>query len=331
MAGIYKRFILILFAAYGIARADKSEEILAVAGRFTPAKEGVELTYQISYHVLGLKLMRIGEARSFVVEGEWINDEGDKVPAFYSEVSFDTRDDPDSDDRGRISIHNKMVAVMSNPDLKTMVYYKIADEYLNPFFKSPTHEYYLDYYAVKDGGIDYFREDHHSGERDTELKNAGELVKQSNAVAETLRRMSGIYNGRESRLTHDSDFRVYFNVAGEVKPFAAVSSKETFRVTPIDRKLESLRVDISLAPEAEGKGGSLTLWGVPFSELAAHTERAELIRLAEDSPDWSMVPLQMNYKRPIGYIRCHLETIQGRDFEKPARIARITADQADDS
>jgi hypothetical protein len=301
-----------------------------VAHRFTPTREGVELTYQISYHVLGLKLLRIGEARSFSVEGEWINDEGERVPAFFSEVSFDTRDDPSSGERGRISIHNRIVAVMTNPELKTLVYYKAADEYLNPFFKDPRHDYYLDYYTVKDGGIVYFRQDHHSGERTSELKNADALVRQSNAIAKTLRQMSGIYKGSESRLTHDSDFRVYFNVGGEVKPFAAESSMERFKVKPIDKKMESLRVDISLAPEAEGKAGKLTMWGVPFAELAGLSERSDLVRLADEAPDWSMIPLRMNYKRPVGYIRCYLETIGGRDFEKSASVACTTAEHTDD-
>ncbi|WP_136077433.1 hypothetical protein [Pontiella desulfatans] len=294
---------------------------LAIPERFTATKAGVELTYQISYHVLGLKLLRIGEARSYSVQGEWLNDEGEVVPAYYSEVRFDTRDDPASGKRGRISIHNKMVAVMSDPGLQTMIYYKDADEYLNPFFKDPKHEYYRDYYAVKDGGIDYFKLDHHTGERKTELENADELLEQSNAVAATLRRMSNVYLGKEEKLTHASDFRVYFNVAGEVKPFAAASSRETFKVKPINKKLESLRVDVSLAPEAEGKAGDMTLWGVPFSELAETSGDSNLVELANQSPDWSMIPLRMNYKRPVGYIRCHLESIEGRSFGTPKKVA----------
>jgi hypothetical protein len=192
-----------------------------------------------------------------------------------------------------------------------MIYYKDADEYLNPFFRKPRHDYYLDYYAVKDGAIDYFRQDHHTGERISKLKNADELLKQSNAIAATLRRMSGVYKGSEQPLSHDSDFRVYFNLAGEVKPFAAESSKEIFKVKPIDRKMESLRVDISLAPEAAGDGGKMTLWGVPFEELAEASARPDLLTLADQSPDWSMIPLRMNYKRSIGYIRCYLESISG--------------------
>lgn len=288
----------------------------SIPARFKPTKKGVELTYQISYHVFGLKLMRIGVARSYSVEGTWINDDGEIVPAFYSDVRFDTKDDPTDDKRKRISIHNRMVAVMSNPELKTMIYFKDADEYLNPFFKTPKHEYSLDYYSIKDGAIDYYHEDYHTGATTTELENADELLEQSNAIAETLRRMSNVYHGLEPALTHKSDFRVYFNVAGEVKPFAAESSKEKFKVKPIKKKMESLRVDISLAPEAKGKAGDLSMWGVPFSELAKTSGQEELIELANDSPDWSMIPLRMNYKRPVGYIRCYLETISGREFDE---------------
>lgn len=102
-----------------------------VPQRFKATKAGVELTYQISYHVFGLKLMRIGEACSYSVEGE--------------------------------------------------------------------------------------------------LKNAEALLEQGNAIAATLRRMSGIYHGHKTMLAAESDFRVYFNVDGEVKPFAVESSKETFK------------------------------------------------------------------------------------------------------
>jgi hypothetical protein len=313
MQRFYVRIVGLLLVLCGSAQAEPGKR--ADLGRFQATKNGVELTYQISYHVFGLKLLRIGEARLYAVEGHWENDNGESVPAFYSEVRFDTRDDPTAEDRGRISIHNRMVAVMTNPELKTMLYFKDANEYLNPFFSGPKHEYYLDYYSINNGNIDYFREDYTTGEKTTELENADELLQQSNAIAATLQRMSNVYLGKEEALTTDSDFRVYFNVAGEVKPFAAESSKERFRVAPIDQKMESLRVDISLAPEAEGKAGNLTLWGVPFSELAATSGKAELIQLADDAPDWSMIPLRMNYKRPVGYIRCHLETIDGRPFE----------------
>ncbi|MDF7800815.1 hypothetical protein P4C99_15175 [Pontiellaceae bacterium B1224] len=313
------RVICLLLALCASARSEPVKQ--AIQQRFQATKQGVELTYQISYHVFGIKLLRIGEARAYSVEGIWLNDDGEPVPAFYSEVRFDTRDEPGTEDRGRISIHNKMVAVMSNPELKTMVYFKDADEYLNPFFKGPKHEFYLDYYSIKEGGIDYFRKDYTTGEKTTELENADELLQQSNAIAATLRRMSNVYLGHEGALTHDSDFRVYFNVAGEVKPFAAESSKERFKVKPIDRKMEALRVDISLAPEAEGEAGDLTLWGVPFSELASTSGETNLIQLAADSPDWSMIPLRMNYKRPVGYIRCHLETIEGRSFDGPSKVS----------
>jgi hypothetical protein len=304
--------ICLMLVLCGLAHSEPEKH--TIPKRFQATKQGVELTYQISYHIFGLKLLRIGDARAYSVEGIWLNDEGEPVPAFYSEVCFDTRDEPGAEDRGRISIHNKMVAVMSNPDLKTLVYFKDADEYLNPFFKGPNHEFYLDYYSIKEGGIDYYREDYTTGEKTTELENSDELLQQSNAIAATLRRMSNVYLGHEGALTHDSDFRVYFNVAGEVKPFAAESSKERFNVKPINQKMEALRVDISLAPEADGEAGDLTLWGVPFSELAATSGQSNLIQLAAETPDWSMIPLRMNYKRPVGYIRCHLEQIEGRSF-----------------
>lgn len=319
MRRLCERIICAALVVCGSAFAGAPDR--TVPERFKATKEGVQLTYQISYHVFGLKLLRIGEARSFSVQGEWLNDEGKRVPAYYSEVRFDTRDDPASGKRGRISIHNKMVAVMSDPGLQTMIYYKDADEYLNPFFKDPKHEYYRDYYAMKDGNIDYFKLDHHTGKRTTELENADELLEQGNAIAATLRRMSNVYHGKEGKLSHASDFRVYFNVAGEVKPFAAESSKEKFKVKPIGKKLESLRVDIRLAPEAEGKAGTMTLWGVPFSELAETSGDSKLIGLAKQSPDWSMIPLRMNYKRPVGYIRCHLESIEGRAFGTLKKVA----------
>lgn len=321
MRSLYVSFVCLMLVLCTYAQEPAIKE--SIPERFQPTKKGVELTYQISYHVFGLKLLRIGEARSYSVEGIWLNDEGESVPAFFSDVRFDTKDEAGSGKRRRISIHNRMVAVMSNPELKTMIYFKDADEYLNPFFKTPKHEYSLDYYSIKDGTIDYFHEDYLTGETTTELENADELLEQSNAIAATLRRMSNVYLGQEAPLTHESDFRVYFNVAGQVKPFAAESSMERFKVKPINKKMESLRVDISLAPEAAGKAGDLTMWGVPFSELAKTSGKDDLIELANDSPEWSMIPLRMNYKRPVGYIRCHLETISGRDYEesKPKKLA----------
>jgi hypothetical protein len=278
--------------------------------RFSATHVGTELTYQISYHVMGIRLVRIGEARSFTVEGEWKTDEGSTIPAYYSEVRIRTLDNPENGKRGRISIRSRMVAVMSMPDLNTLVYFKDADEYFNPLFKDAKHDDYLDYYQVNENGIDYFREDHHTGERRSELRNAGDLMAQNDAIAASILRMSEIYRGRKDALTTESDFRVQFNVDGTVKPFAAESSRERCEVKPVGGKVDSLRVDIRLAPEAEGKAGKLTMWGMPFLELAERLGDRALIQLAGESPDYSMIPLLMKYDRPIGYIRCKLETIQ---------------------
>lgn len=283
---------------------------------FTPADKGVELVYQISYHVLGLKLKRIGEARSFSIEGIWTDEEGHTTPAFYSEIRVDTRDDPDAEKRKRISVHNTMAAVLSIPDLQTLIYYKAADEYLNPFFKKPTHEHYLDFYALKSDGMDYQREDHTSGEKSDDLKHSEELLNEGNAFAEILKRMSAVYRGDEEPLTPDSDFRVFFMIEDDMKPFAAKSSRESLTVKPLKKKMETLCVEISQAPEAEGKSktGNLTLWGIPFTELSKATGEAEIIELAQHAPDWSVIPVRINSKRPIGYIRCYLEAINSRTF-----------------
>ena len=56
-----------------------------------------------------------------------------------------------------------------------------------------------------------------------------------------------------------SDFRVYFNVDGKVRPFAAESGRERLMAEPLDASMNALRVDIRLAPEAKGRAGELSL------------------------------------------------------------------------
>ncbi len=314
MKKTYDRIVAALLATCVIVRAEPPAEVRSVSERFTATKEGVELTYQISYHVLGLQLMDIGQALSFSVEGLWRADDGTTVPAYYSEVRLNTHDRPGESDPGRICIHNRIATVMTSPEFKTLVYFKETNEYLNPFFKGPRHDHYLDYYAVTGGGIDYFREDHGTGTRTTALENAGELLQQANAIAETIQRMADIYRGRADALTSKSDFRAYFNVEGTVKPFAAESSMESIKGGFAEHAQKCLRVDLSLAPEAEGRAGALSLWGVPFAELAETTARPDLLRLTEEAPAWSMIPLRMVYTRPVGHIRCRLDSIRGKSF-----------------
>lgn len=310
----YERIVAALLATCAIVRAEPSAEVCSVSERFTATKEGVELTYQISYHVLGLRLMDIGIAHSFSVEGEWRTDAGTTVPAYYSEVRLNTHDQPGEGDRGRISIHNRIATVMTSPEFKTLVYFKETDEYLNPFLKGPRHDHYLDYYAVTDEGIDYFREDRGTGARTTALANSEELLRQANAIADTIQRMADIYRGDAAALTRRSDFRAYFNVEGTVKPFAAESSMESIKGGFAEHAQKCLRVDLSLAPEAEGRAGALSLWGVPFAELAESTAHPDLLRLTAEAPAWSMIPLRMVYTRPVGHIRCRLDSIRGKSF-----------------
>ncbi|NCC53235.1 MAG: hypothetical protein EOM20_18765 [Spartobacteria bacterium] len=66
---------------------------------------------------------------------------------------------------------------------------------------------------------------------------------------------------------------------------------------------------LSGVQEAEARKGKMYLWATSLRELAGGLDEPILNRELNDTPEWSMVPLMVDYDLAFGYIRARLTNV----------------------
>ncbi|MCF7837820.1 MAG: hypothetical protein K9N49_04250 [Candidatus Marinimicrobia bacterium] len=298
--------------------------IETLRARFTPAKPTVRLEYEVSYRLLGLELISLAEAVIEATEGLWAGPDGQLRPVCY--IEFDVasrRDQPDAARRGRFEIRNRMVSVVTMPDLETLVYFKSADEYLKPPFMSPRIYRNAHRYDLQHDPLEFWSADYTTGKVETELAGALDLASQGREVANVLRLMTSIYEGAAPHLTPRCDFRLQVSIDRQATPFAATTVRETAPNSLLGERWLALRVDLEPAREARRiQRRRFTLWATPLAKLAERIDDPLLDEIVADAPTWSMAPLTGIYGLSLGYLHCSLAKVSLADRRVPNHADR---------
>jgi len=289
-----------------------------IENNFIPQKPTVHLAYLITYKVWFIKLASIAKATVDSTEGIWIDENTSETNrACMVILSYYTFDQERDGDRNRVSLNDQILTVLTMPELDTILYLKDTDEYMNPLFKTPTLSKSFEVYEMMDdGSLDYFSEDFITGNISTNMDGAADLIEQGKGISSNIKLISEMYYGKRDFVTHDSDYRVHFNVDGVVKPFSVKSTKEKAPVKLAGKNPDSIKVRAQLAKEAKGKGGAMNLWAAPFRDIAALLEDEVLIETCKGQAEWSVVPLVMDYDLKLGFIRCSINNITVNDDNK---------------
>ena len=101
--------------------------------RFTPVETPVFMEYDVGYRFLNIEMRRVGKIVATTTIGRWKHSvTGNEVPALFLDMRVNSPDSGKAGERGRVSIHDRIVAVMTVPDMQALVFAKYTDEYLNP-------------------------------------------------------------------------------------------------------------------------------------------------------------------------------------------------------
>lgn len=310
------KYILVIFCVLSFcgsifAKKDAQSYIEKINSNFIEQAPSVQTEYLITYKVWIIRLARVAKATVKTTEGVWVNSETSITnKATKVELNYYTYDQERDAKRSRISMNDKILTVLTMPELDTIIYIKDTDEYMNPLFKTPTIVKNFEVYEMlDDGSLDYFREDFTTGTITTNMDGSAELIEQGKGISSNIKMISQMYYGKQDFVTYDSDYRIHFNVDGVVKPFSVTSSKEKAPVKLKGKAPESIKVRAQLAKEATGKGGAMNFWATPFSDIAKLLGDKELLKVGENLPEWSIVPLVMDYDLKLGFIRCSIDNI----------------------
>ncbi|NCC49647.1 MAG: hypothetical protein EOM20_00385 [Spartobacteria bacterium] len=283
--------------------------------RFSPALPTVALTYRVSYRLLGMNLIEVAYARLESTEGYWVTPASiEPVRACFMELALQTPNcEKKNSEKSRVYINNKLISVVTMPELTTLYYIKKTDESIRPLFGKGKRVNSMHIYNLESDALDFYSRDYLTGTVRTNLENgAMDMAAQGREVIDVLTRMSDVYNERIGHITPDSEFRIYVNCDGTAVPFAARTRTEHIHL--LGHQWKALRCDVMPAREAPKiKNRDFAMWAVSLDTFAEVIDDPVIRDIAEQTPDWSMTPLLANYELCLGAIRCTLDQVETID------------------
>lgn len=307
--------LVFLLLQCGSASAESDNGMIAdLKSSFTPANPTVSLKYLVTYRFLFITLSRMAEVKIRATDGHWKpDDKSDPVKATFIEFTFDSLDNPESGKRGRMSIHNRIITVMTMPELEPIVYLKDTDEIINPLFGHEVIAKYREVYDFRSGKLDFSREDQINSTVQTNLVGEFDLTGQGKEIPTVLTLMSKVYHGKKNGIDRDDNTRIFVNIDGMITPFILTAGEKLRDVELLDTKLKAVKVRIEPAPDAEGRGRPLSLWATSYLDLAKSRNSPRMIENALGAPEWNMVPLIADYSLAIGYVRGYITDVAVND------------------
>jgi hypothetical protein len=303
-----------LLLAAGRCPAQDADWLTGIKERFEPTQPTVALDYHINYRFLFLTIKHLANATICATEGQWTYKNGRTTNATMVSFAFDTLENVKDRRKGRFSVHRNVIAILTMPDLDTLLYVKQAYEYVRPLFAAPKELHFREVYDFQGSTLNFRREDYLEDTVQTNLIGSFELAKQGEEIATMLELMADVYYGRRSMITEDEDVQISANINGIGTPFDVTTRRQHAPMETFSIATNAVRLDIVPAPEAKGRGKDVALWGVGFTDLATRSDNAEMRQLGRTAPQWNMVPLVGDYGLSLGYVRGILQDVRITDF-----------------
>ncbi len=301
--------------AIGLPRAGAEEAVFGeLTARFEASKPTVQMQYRVGYRFLHLEMKYIAEATVLATEGVWRPARGgDTLPACLVDFRLNTRDAaglPD-ESRGSVSIHNRIVSVLTIPDLTALVYAKRTDQRIH-ILRQRSRMDSVELFDLEDGTLHYTGHDYQTGSQTNDLAGRSELTRQGREVCRFVQRIAAAY-GRESQPAGQvSGDPVYIYTEGSLVPFALRFKDRRENVTVVGRSIPSLHLLAQPKPTRadRGKGRDFEMWTASFAAVSEQVQEPRLLALSRESVSFSMVPLITDLELPLGAIRGTLTDIR---------------------
>lgn len=307
----------LLFPAFLVQATDDTTILADITGRFQPTKPTVIMNYEVTYALMNIRLKRVAGATLKATEGVWRSDlTPAEVPACLIDFQVASPNN-ENDTDGTISLLKQTLSVLTMPELKIITYAKRNDEFIKPFLRKGIRTKNIEIYDFESGHLSYRRHDLLSGIVETNLPGINDLAKQSTEVASVFKTLYAAYNGT-SLPAHSLADTVHFNVDGAVRTFGLQMKKGRTSALSFPAKFSALHVDIQPTNEDDDHNQSFSMWCIPFRLFAHGTANQELKTLAQNSLEWSMLPLSGELGLFLGSIQCTLTQVSVQRQEPPS-------------
>ena len=294
-----------------VARAEPAAVPLAeVDARFRATDPAVCMEYDVGYRFLHIELRRIGKIVATTTIGKWQHRvKGVEVPALFLDMRADSPDNGVKGQRNRVSIHDRMVAVLTIPDLEVLLFSKYSDEYLHPLIGRVRETLSCSMYNTESGRLDYEDHDLKSGMVSTNLANPEALLELSRRIRPVMNFLINQCAKKSPEAGLADPERIVVNMDGRVVALRLVTHLERSFACLGRRKFEALHVSTATERGSSIKPRNFHAWCLPFESLAEQQGDPGLVTAAREAPVPSVVPLVLNYELGLGNVRATMTAI----------------------
>lgn len=281
-----------------------------IDARFTALEAPVCMEYDVGYRFLHLELARVGKIIATTTVGSWRHRvTGRTVPALFLDMKVNSPDSGKAGERNRISIHDRIVAVMTVPDMNALVFAKYTDEYLHPLIGRKKEALIVSTYDAQAGHMVYSTCNLKTGVISTNLANPEALFDLSRRIKPVMDFLLSQHRGITNDPAISEKCRIVANLDGRVVALRILTKPDRSPVCFGRQHFETTCIVPVAEPGSPVKPREFHAWALDFKQLAALRHDPGLIQAARKAPMESIVPLVMDYELGLGSVRTTMTSI----------------------
>jgi hypothetical protein len=279
--------------------------------RFTPGEPAVFMEYDVGYRFLNIELKRVGKIVASTTIGRWKHRvTGVEVPALFLDMRVNSPDSGKAGERSRVSIHDRIVAVMTVPDMQALVFAKHTDEYLNPFIGRCSEALSWSLYDTQSGRLDYENHDLKKNEVKTDLANPEALLELSRKIRPVMEFLVSQYRSPTPDAASSEKGRIVVNMDGKVVAMRIRTERDKSPSCLARSRMDSMLIRTVAERGSSVKPRDFLAWSMTFKQLASTLNDDSLVQSALKAPVETVVPLAVNYELGLGSIRATMTAIR---------------------
>ncbi len=275
--------------------------------QFCATEAPVRFEYAVAYRFLKLEISRLGTLSLDTTVGRWALSGGtNTVPAVFVDLAFNSGGRTGAAQRARVSIHDRMVAVIGVPGMDALLFAKDTDEYLNPLIGRTRVLRSVSCYDVQGGTLDYWHHELGPGTVVTNLSNPQAILDLSRQLRPILEFLMDECRGEGRDVLSPENVRISINASGRVVPLRLKTGRERSPWQLGGQRVPALRVDVVPAARSDARLYRFRGWAIPFQELAERLDDDALRRTSSEAFVKAVVPVAAEYELALGAIRMTL-------------------------
>lgn len=317
--------VLLAWMFVGV-RAGAGEVPLAeLDARFTPGETPVYMEYDVGYRLLNIELSRVGKVLASTTIGHWRHRvTGKDVPALFLDMQVNSPDSGMAGHRNRVSIHDRIVAVMTVPEMQALVFAKYTDEYLHPLIGRCKETVSSSIYDTQSGRLEYRYHDLKAGSVSTNLSNPEALLELSRKIRPALDFLISQYKSPTPDAATSDKGRIVANLDGHVVSLRMLTSRARSPVCLGRKRMDSMCINPVSERGSSVKPRDFHAWSMSFEKLAMALHDDALIQSACHAPVETVVPLAIDYELALGSVRTTMTSIHLGKCPDPKQVLMVT-------